>query len=243
MQNILNEIKIVFEDENILVLNKPKGLICHPDERTTEPSLSDFLQRKYIFLKDIGRPHTLDNERYFPRFGMLSRLDRATGGVILIAKNQEYFDFLQENKSFEKRYIATIFGNLENSIQNLLYKEKIFKCEDSFLINAPIGRNKKDPRKWTSKKNEIRNTFRDAETFFKILKSEENKTEILVFPKTGRTHQIRVHFDYLDFPILGDKLYGEMAEENKINNTEMFLIAKSIKFTCKNGDEKYFSID
>ena len=215
--NIFEKIKIVFEDEDILAIDKPAGLVVHSDERTEEPSLSDWLEEKYPDLKDIGRPHTLDNERYAPRYGMLHRIDRDTSGVLLIAKNIETFDYIHaqflENK-IEKEYIALVEGVVK---------------EDG-VINIPIGRSKVDPRKWTSGAD-IRNTKREAVTEYKVIEIKNNKTLLQVFPKTGRTHQIRVHLLFLGYPIIGDKRYNEKSVA-----TRMFLHAKSISFLNKNGE-------
>jgi 23S rRNA pseudouridine1911/1915/1917 synthase len=238
-------IKIIFQDENILIIDKPAGLVVHNDYHTQEISLSDILLESFPNLKDIGNPHTLDNERYVPRFGMISRLDRGTRGILIIAKNQETFEFfqdLQKNQKIEKEYFAVLYGNLSNSLQSLIAEEKVFKEGELYKIKAPIGRNKIDPRKWTSKEFEIRNTKRDAETLFKIEKQDENLTYLKIFLKTGRTHQIRVHFDYLGFPLFGDNLYGNNAELNKIQNKKIELISNSISFFDKENNFRKFSI-
>lgn len=254
-KNIFTEIKTLFEDEDILAIDKPSGLVVHSDERTIEVTLSDWLEQNHPEIKNIGRPHTLDNERYLPRYGMLSRLDRDTSGVILIAKNEEFFDFLQKqflDNSVQKEYIAIVEGDLESEINNLISENKITEVNQSrdsekfYRISAPIGRSKVDPRKWTSG-DDIRNTKREAITEFQILgkKNLGDKTysTLQIFPKTGRTHQIRVHLFYLGFSILGEKMYKkEDSKKNNLDNlnkTNILLHAKSVEFIHpKNGKTK-----
>jgi 23S rRNA pseudouridine1911/1915/1917 synthase len=222
---ILDKIKIIYEDDEMLVLDKPAGLVVHTDERTVEATLCDFLDDKYPELKDIGRPHILDNERYVPRYGMLTRLDRDTSGVILIARDTGTFDYLSSlstEHKIEKIYIAKVDGELIGE----------------GIIDAPIGRSKVDPRKWTSG-IDIRNTKREAITHYKVLENineNENKVTIVELkPKTGRTHQLRVHMSYIGHAIIGDKRYNEESLADR-----MHLHAKSVKFIDKKDVERTF---
>jgi 23S rRNA pseudouridine1911/1915/1917 synthase len=219
--DILDKVKVIFEDEDLLVLDKPVGLVVHTDERTVEATLCDFLEKRYPDLRDVGRPHTLDNERYVPRYGMLTRLDRDTSGVLLIAKNENTFEFISQqfvNHTVEKVYIAKVEGTLTSE----------------GFIDAPIGRSKIDPRKWTSG-IDIRNTKREAITHYRVLENLNNETIVELRPQTGRTHQLRVHMSHIGHPIVGDKRYNESSASDR-----MYLHAKSIKFIDEKGEERVF---
>jgi 23S rRNA pseudouridine1911/1915/1917 synthase len=219
--DILDKVKVIFEDEDLLVLDKPAGLVVHTDERTVEATLSDWLEERYPDLRDIGRPHTLDNERYVPRHGMLTRLDRDTSGVLLIAKNENTFEFISQqfiNHTVEKVYIAKVEGSVTGD----------------GLIDAPIGRSRVDPRKWTSG-IDIRNTKREAITHYRVLANLNDETIVELSPKTGRTHQLRVHMSHIGHPIIGDKRYNESSASDR-----MYLHAESIKFTDEKGDQTVF---
>jgi 23S rRNA pseudouridine1911/1915/1917 synthase len=185
---------ILYEDVDILVIDKPAGLVVHSDGRTEEPTLSDWVLEKYPTLKDVGGMHTLDSGRYAPRAGILHRLDRETSGVIVIAKNDETFYFIQRqflDHSIQKVYNAIVFGKLEQ-------KEGI--------IDLPIGRSRSDFRKWTTGED-ARGTLRPALTEYRVLKESEEFSLLELRPKTGRTHQLRVHLLALRHPIICDSRY------------------------------------
>ncbi len=186
---------ILYEDEHLLAVDKPAGLVVHADGRTKEPTLTDWVLEKYPTLKDVGGLHTLDSGRYAPRAGILHRLDRETSGVILIAKDDETFYSLQRqflDRSIEKTYHAFVAGELEK-------KEGI--------IELPIGRSRGDFRQWATG-SEARGTLRDAKTAYRVLSEGGGSSLLELKPKTGRTHQLRVHLKALGHPIICDKRYG-----------------------------------
>lgn len=191
-------VPIIYEDENILVVNKPAGLVIHSDSRTEEPTLTDWVVSKYPNMIDIGGLHTLDNNRYEPRAGILHRLDRETSGVILIAKNDDVFWPLQQqfiSHTIQKYYLAFCEG----------YPKK-----DEGHIDFDIGRSRSDYRQWTVAPM-ARGTLRPAHTDYKVIgkgESQYKKYSLVQFmPKTGRTHQIRVHAKAAGFPIVCDSRY------------------------------------
>lgn len=192
------EIPIIYEDEYILAVNKPAGLVVHGDGRTVEPTLTEWVMSKYPALKNIGGLHTLDNERYVERAGILHRLDRETSGIILIAKNDEIFYAIQQQflaHSIQKVYLAFCDGAPRQ-------KEGSIEFE--------IGRSRSDYRQWTVAPH-ARGTLRKSHTDYKLIEEFEHggkKYSLVEFmPKTGRTHQLRVHAKAAGFPILADTRY------------------------------------
>ena len=211
----LNMPPIIYEDKNILVLNKPAGLTVHGDGKSDEKTLVDFLLEKYPELEHVGEPMKIEGKagkiKLIPRPGIVHRLDKDTSGVIIVAKNQETFTFLKQqfkDRKTEKVYYAYTYGWLKN---------------DKGPINMPIGRSAGDIRMWTTGKG-ARGTIREAWTDFEVMKRipedkwEESRkngsteegtyTYVKLMPKTGRTHQLRVHMKYINHPIIGDPIYA-----------------------------------
>jgi len=189
------DIPIIYEDDNMLAVNKPAGLVVHSDGRTKESTLADWFLEKYPDAKDVGEPIVLPDGAEIKRPGIVHRLDRDTSGVIVMAKNQKSFEFLK--KQFQERHVQKTY----RAILSGILKEK------SGVIDIPIGKSKKDFRRWLADEN-ARGTLREAITEFKVLGMGDNATYVEVYPKTGRTHQIRVHFKAVGHPVLCDSLYG-----------------------------------
>jgi len=209
------EIKTIYEDQNIIAVNKPAGLLVHGGEniKTNIPTLVDWILKKYPEIKKIGDDPL--------RPGIVHRLDKDTSGILIIAKNQKAFDYFKEQ--FKRRKIKKVYIALVNGLLK----------EDKGIIDLPIGKSKKDFRKKLASKKAIGKT-REALTEYKVLKRFKNPnfpmggfTLIEVFPKTGRTHQIRVHLKTLGHPIVGDRLYGF----KKDSLDRQFLHASSLEFT------------
>jgi len=219
------EPNIIFEDANMLVVDKPAGLVVHSDGRTAEPTLSDWVVAKYPLIKDVGGLHTLDSERYAPRAGILHRLDRETSGVIIIAKNDETFYFLQRqflDHSIQKTYHAFVHG--------------VPKAREGD-IDLPIGRSRSDFRRWTTG-DDARGTQRAAETHYRVLKENGTYSLLELRPKTGRTHQLRVHLLALGCPILCDDRYGTPAA---LGFERLALHALSLSIKIPSGEQKTFT--
>lgn len=196
------EVKIIYEDEYVLAVNKPAGLVVHGDGRTIEPTLTEWVLDKYPELKDIGGLHTLDNERYTERAGILHRLDRETSGVILIAKTDDVFFKIQQqflSHTIQKVYLA--------------FCQNVPKQKEG-SVEFEIGRSRSDYRQWTVAPM-ARGTLRKAHTDYKLIEQFEyngKKYSLVEFmPKTGRTHQLRVHAKAAGFPILSDTRYETPA--------------------------------
>ena len=183
---------ILFEDPDFVVINKPAGLVVHSDGRTKEPSVSDWFAQKYPESKNVG-----EKLGEIERPGVVHRIDRETSGALILAKTQEGHAHLKkqfQNREVEKAYHLFVHGLLK---------------EDRGTINLPIGRSASDFRKWSAQRG-ARGEKREAITYFEVLKRfpEHGVTFIEAKPKTGRTHQIRVHFLALQNPVVGDSLYA-----------------------------------
>lgn len=219
------KIPILYEDKDVLVINKPAGLVVHPDGRTKEKTLVDWLLKKYPKIKNVGEPIILDDDTKILRPGIVHRIDRDTTGCLIIAKNQKAYEFLKEqfqDRKVHKVYHAFIYGILK---------------EERGMINRPIGRSVNDFRKWTAQRG-IRGEMREAVTYFKVLKTKGEFTFIEAIPKTGRTHQIRVHFNALNHPIVQDSLYATdfyLKKKGQLGFKRTALHAKELEITIPNG--------
>lgn len=206
---------VLYEDENIVAVNKPSGLVVHSDGKTKEKTLVDWVLEKYPETENVGEPiETKDG--IIKRPGIVHRLDRETSGVMLIAKNTEAFLNLKEqfqNHQISKKYEAFVYGSMKNN---------------EGVIDRPIGRSKSDFRKWSAQRG-ARGEMREAITEYKVLKRSDDYTLIEAFPKTGRTHQIRVHLKAINYPIVGDALYAP-KKENTLGFDRVALHSKEIKF-------------
>lgn len=217
------EIKILYEDEYILALDKPCGLLVHTDGRNKGETLSDWINQNYPELKDVGEEQVLQSGEIIKRPGIVHRLDKDTSGIILVAKTKEAHQFLKEqfqNRRVEKIYNAVVRGNFLSD-----------KTEE--VIDKPIGRSSSDFRKWSAEYG-AKGEMREAVTEYRVLAQGEmggEKTAYLeVRPKTGRTHQIRVHLKSIGHLVVGDKLYGN----NSLPSNRLMLHALSIKIELPN---------
>lgn len=188
--------EILYEDTDIMAVNKPAGLVVHPDGRTKEDSVSEWFLSAYPEAKDVGEPFTTPEGETIDRPGIVHRLDRDTSGVLLLAKTSEGHKVLKEQfqeRVIDKTYHVFVYGNIK---------------DDEGVIDKPIGRSAGDFRKWSAEGG-ARGELREATTNYKVLRrdKENNVTLVEVKPKTGRTHQIRVHMKALHHPVVCDKLY------------------------------------
>jgi len=192
-------VPIIYEDENVIAVNKPSGLVVHGDGRTNEKTLVDWVHESYPEIKDVGEPMILENGEKIERPGIVHRLDKETSGILLIAKNQETFLFLKEkfqNNEIKKIYKAIVYGKLKS---------------DEGTINLPIGRSRADFR-LKSARQEARGEKREAETRYQVIVKTDHYSFVEIYPKTGRTHQIRVHFKEIGHSVVCDTLYASKRE-------------------------------
>jgi len=217
-----NNINIIYEDENVLAINKPAGLIAHPDGKTEEYVLTDWIVENYPETKDVGEPAEYDG-RIIPRPGIVHRIDRDTTGVVVIAKNQDSFLDLKkqfQERSIKKTYRAIVYGNVKN---------------EKGVIDKPIGRSSRDFKAWSAESS-ARGTLREAVTEYETLKRTKDFSYLELYPKTGRTHQIRVHLKYIKHPIVCDNLYAP-KKECALGFSRVALHAQSIEFSLLNGSK------
>ena len=204
------KLDIVYEDENMLVINKPSSMLVHPTSTEKTGTLVNGLLYKYgDNLSDINGEF---------RRGILHRLDRNTSGLLMIAKNNETHNYLagliKEHKIL-KKYRAILKGVID---------------KDEFEINEPISRNPNQPHKMMVDKS-----GKPSKTVLKVLERFKENTYVELTLVTGRTHQIRVHTSYIKHPVFNDTLYG--AGMAKIKTDEQVLQSFYLRFTKPFGSE------
>jgi 23S rRNA pseudouridine1911/1915/1917 synthase len=185
--------EIIYQDENIIVVNKPAGLQVHPDFHEKKNTLANALIVKFPEIKNVGDP-SINSGQVNLRPGIVHRLDKDTSGVMVIARNQKTFLALKEkfkNRKVEKKYWAIVYEKLEK-------KEGV--------IDKPLAR-AASYRKQVVAGNRTKTTVREAVTHYKVLKVWKKYSLVELTPHTGRTHQIRVHLTSIGHPIVGDKIY------------------------------------
>lgn len=201
-QNI--PLEIIYEDENMLVINKPSGMLTHPTELETENTLVNALLYKY--------GENLSNINGYMRRGIVHRLDRNTSGLLMIAKNNETHEFLAtelKQRNIAKKYLAVVKGIIK---------------EDEGIIDLPIGRNPRQPSKMA-----VIEDGKPSITAFKVLNRFKDYTYLELDLKTGRTHQIRIHLSHLKHPIVNDTIYG--GGGFKAKTQEQVLQSYKLSFT------------
>lgn len=206
-------LKIIYEDKDILVIDKPAGMVVHPACGNYSGTLVNALLNYKGFLTEFNEPRTTKDERRIMRPGIVHRLDKDTSGIMLVAKTGAGHRKLSrqlKNRFMLKKYIAVVRGIVEL---------------DQGIINLPINHDKKNRMKMVIDRSE----GKEAVTHYKVIirNHKKNFTVLEVTPKTGRTHQIRIHLSHIGHPILGDMLYNGPYVENL---SRQALHAKSIGF-------------
>lgn len=227
------KIKVIFEDTNFLAIDKPAGISVHPSaqlwaggdaKKKKEEFITTWVLKNYPKMAKVGEPMLVDDQE-IDRPGIVHRLDKDTSGVLVLAKNQKSHAFLKEqfqNKEVEKIYHTVVSGWVRN---------------DRGVLTIPIGRSPSDFRRRLAGRG-ARGALREAITEYRVLKrfmsGKEKYTYVEVLPKTGRTHQIRVHMKYLNHPVACDELYNPGKPCPK-GFDRLALHAKTIEFKSLKG--------
>ena len=196
------DLDIIYEDEDVIVINKPSGIVVHPAAGHYTGTLVNGL---------LAHTNSLSNSNGELRPGIVHRIDKDTSGLLLVAKNDKAHEFLAsqlKDKTLSRTYIALVYGVINH---------------ETGTIDAPIGRDINDRKKMAV--TDINS--KDAITHFKVLEKYKDTTLLEVKLETGRTHQIRVHMDYIKHPIVNDPVYGR---RKLIDETGQCLHAKTIGF-------------
>jgi 23S rRNA pseudouridine1911/1915/1917 synthase len=235
-----NQISILYQDKNFLALYKPAGILVHGIQPKagnlkpkTEITLVDWLIKKFPEIKNVGDAPEI-------RPGIVHRLDKDTSGVILIARNQKYFEYLKklfQTGQIKKTYLALVYGKVEPKTG--VIEKPIFlkpgttkrtvhggKMEKPAITEYKVIKYFSFPRQFASESLPAGRQARESATF-SLLK---------VMPKTGRTHQIRIHLSSIGHPIVGDALYGpKRSPFGKSSVGRQFLHAESLEFSQENS--------
>ena len=214
VQPELIPLEVVWEDENMAVINKPSGMLSHPTTLEMNNTLVNALLHLY------GEENLSDINGDMRR-GIVHRLDRNTSGLIMIAKNNKTHEFLvqeMKERNFVKKYRAIVKGVVE---------------KDEFVIDFPLGRHLTQPHKQA-----VREDGKDAITKVKVLERYKDATSLELNLITGRTHQIRVHLSSIGHPVYNDTLYG--FGKMKIKTEEQVLQAYKLEFTKPFTKERIF---
>ncbi len=209
---MIGMLETLYEDKDLLIINKPSGMVVHPYDHSDEETVIDLVQRTHPEIFSFENTKKLQDGRTINLGGLVHKLDRDTSGVLVFAKSEKVYTFLSElfkNHQVEKEYIALVEGIVEG---------------EDFVIDAPLGRAKKDYKQSTDPNNQ-RGEMLEAITVVKVLEKREGATLLLLKPKTGRTHQLRAHMASIGHPIIGDKAYGSTRDCDRI-----MLHAKKIAF-------------
>lgn len=213
----LPQLDILYEDADIIVVNKPAGVLAHPAPGRNEHTLADALKAHTPGTETVGDDPT--------RGGLVHRLDRDASGVVLAAKTREAFLFLKRQfaeRRTTKRYTVLVLGDL---------------TDDSGTINFPIARSVTHGRMAARPASQ---DGREAVTHYDVLEHLGHATLCDVQIETGRTHQIRAHFFALQHPVVGDTLYTQKGLK-QIDIGRLFLHARELTVTLPSGEEKTFN--
>lgn len=199
--------------------------MVHPDGRSEEPTLSDWVLAHYPALKGVGEPLVLSSGEKIERHGIVHRIDRETSGALVLCKDQE--TFLYVKSLFQERHVTKVY----NAFVWGAFKEK------EGIVDLPIGRSRKDFRR-RSARRDAKGIMREAQTRYRVLEENGVFSYLELKPETGRTHQIRVHMSAIDHPLVCDRLYAP-KRPCKLGFARAALHARSIAFSLENGEKVF----
>jgi len=197
------ELDVIYEDEHLLMINKPSGMVVHPAQGHESGTLVNAVLGYLPQILDVGGPE---------RAGIVHRLDKDTSGLIIVAKDETVRNALQrqfKRRQVKKTYLALVEGHPEPRQGE---------------IDAPIGRHKRQRKRMA-----IVRSGRDAYTAYRVIETFDNHSLVELQPETGRTHQIRVHLAWLGYPAVGDRVYGRRKQQ--LLKHRHFLHARKLELT------------
>jgi 23S rRNA pseudouridine1911/1915/1917 synthase len=206
------KLKIIYEDENVIAIDKPAGITTHPARPDQTDTIVNALLSYYPPIKNVGDDQNL-------RPGIVHRLDKDTSGILLVTKNQKTFDWLKKQfaqRKVVKKYLALVSGKMK---------------EKEGVISKLVSQTKGTMKRTTTPVSGIK----EALTRYRAIKEFDGYTLIEAEPKTGRTHQIRVHFASIGHPLAGDKLYGFKNQICPAGLKRQFLHASYLKISLPDG--------
>ena len=212
----MNSFKVIYQDPDVLVIEKPAGLLVHAAVGKDEITLADLLLKDFPELKGVGEKPE--------RPGIIHRLDRDVSGLMVVARNQVAYDFLKkqfQERTMKKEYIALVHGHMPRPYDTI--KLKIARSrEKARMVARPEGQE-----------------GREAVTHYEVIDTFRNYDLVRVGLETGRTHQIRVHFHALGHPLVGDHMYTiKRVKQKEIGR--VFLHAAKLTLTLPSGEVKSF---
>jgi len=226
---------IIYEDETVLLIDKPYGQLVHEDWTSGEAgTVVEWFLNHCPEARGVGEQTLKPDGEPLERSGVVHRLDRETSGIMVMAKTKEAHAFLKvqfHDRLVKKEYRALVYGRIHDRYGT---------------INRPIGRSPSDFKKRTAGPGAKKGIEREATTHFERIGSGEYQGEtfsyLKLLPKTGRTHQIRVHLEAVDRPIVCDALYAEkfMKRSNNLELTRLALHAHALEITLPSGERERF---
>ncbi len=236
--------EIIFENTDYLVINKPAGLAVHGGGNIKDETLADLLVKKYPKIKTVGDDPI--------RPGLVHRLDKDVSGLMVIAKNQKTFELLKnqfKDRDVNKEYLALVHGKLSADYGDINFPIK--RSSEGYKMaalphNAVNLLSRRQPTDRDQGNLDGLFKAREAITEYNVIKRFINYTLVQVKIKTGRTHQIRVHFFALGHPLVGDNLYfnkKSKVQNKKVNLGRIFLIANNLSFKDGHQEIQKFTLD
>jgi 23S rRNA pseudouridine1911/1915/1917 synthase len=225
----LEKIKILYEDNDIVVIDKPSGIPVHEDGRSTVPTVVDWFLSHSPESKGVGDPGKGPDGSLLERSGIVHRLDKDTSGVLLLVKHQDAFVHMKaqfHDRLVQKEYRAFVYGTMK---------------EKWGTITRQIGRSPSNFKLRSAEKG-ARGLLRDAQTDWELIGQSKTHAYLRLLPKTGRMHQLRVHLKSMSRPIVGDVLYAPtpLLEGNNLGFSHLALHAYSLRTTTPSGEQKTF---
>lgn len=224
---------IVYEDDAVLIIDKPIGWIVHEDGKTDAPTVVAWFLHRVPTAAGVGEEGYAPDGAVLNRSGVVHRLDRETSGILVLAKTQDAYQFMKQqfkDRLVRKEYRAFVYGLIHDRWGT---------------INRPIGRSPKDSRVRSAMPG-AKGIMREAITDFERIGAGEYQGEtfsyVKLIPKTGRTHQLRAHLRSIDRPIVGDKLYARhlLSDSNNLEFNRLALHAHVLELVLPSGEEHRF---